>query len=386
MMNTTGEIKAVNDAALAFSGYDREGLVGASVTRLLAERTTAEEIAEAMVAVREWHGDITVRTAGGRTVHGQGSVAPVPPADAEAAGDGGRTSAGLGSNADNDTGRSTDTAQSVDTAQSADTAQSVDTARSADMADGDTPVVTPCGYVAAFVDARQKRQYETAAEVLNRLLRHDLKNDLNVVYGHLQRARAQTDDPVTRAALADARETLSQVIRKSNRARDLRSLLERAYGESTDPVRVDRVLTEAVATVRESSRATFELGSLPPVRVVADDLLSVVFEGVLENAVEHNDDEPHVGVDVQTTDRTAVVQIADDGPGMPQDEDVVFGRSATDALTHGDGLSLFFADSVVATYEGQIWFEEWTESTPLLSTGESGTVFKIELLLADDSE
>lgn len=368
MMNTTGEIKAVNDAALAFSGYDRESLVGASVTRLLAERTTAEEIAEAMVAVREWHGDITVRTAGGRTVHGQGSVAPVPPADAEAAGDGGRTSAGLGSTTDNDTGRSTDTAQSADTA------------------DGDTPVVTPCGYVAAFVDARQKRQYETAAEVLNRLLRHDLKNDLNVVYGHLQRARAQTDDPVTRAALADARETLSQVIRKSNRARDLRSLLERAYGESTDPVRVDRVLTEAVATVRESSRATFELGSLPPVRVVADDLLSVVFEGVLENAVEHNDDdEPHVGVDIQTTDRTAVVQIADDGPGMPQDEDVVFGRSATDALTHGDGLSLFFADSVVATYEGQIWFEEWTESTPLLSTGESGTVFKIELLLADDS-
>jgi len=376
MMDTTGEIEAVNDAGLAFSGYDRESLVGASVTRILAERTTAEEIAEAMVAVREWHGDVKVRTAEGRTVYGQGSVAPVPPADAEATGEESRTSAGLGSNVDGD-----DRLPDADGNQSTD----ADGDQSTD-GDSDAAVASPCGYVAAFVDARQKRQYETAAEVLNRLLRHDLKNDLNVVYGHLQQARAQIDDPSARAALADARETLSQVIRKSDRARDLRSLLERAYGESTYPVRVDRVLTEAVATVQESLGTNFELGSLPPVRVVADDLLSVVFEGVLENAVEHNDGEPHVGVDVQTTDRTAVVRIADDGPGMPQDEDVVFGRSATDALTHGDGLSLFFADSVVATYEGQIWFEEWTESTPLLSTGENGTVFKIELLLAAATE
>lgn len=362
MMDTTGEIEDANDAALAFSGYARDTLVGTSVTRLLADQTTAEEIAEAMVSIREWHGDVKVRTAGGRTVYGQGSVAPVPPAGvsgALVAGD--RSDPGLWSNADS---------------------------RSPPAVDGgtDTELVSPCGYVAAFVDARQKRQYETAAEVLNRLLRHDLKNDLNVVYGYLQQARAQIEDPVARAALTEARETLSRVIDKSDRARDLRTLLERAYGESTYPVRVDTVLSEAVAAVREPSRASFELGSLPAVRVVADDLLSTVFEGVLENAVEHNDGDPHVGVDVETTDRTAVVRIADDGPGMPQDEDVVFGRSATDALTHGDGLSLFFADSVVAAYEGQIWFEEWTESTPLLSTGESGTVFNIELLLADDCE
>jgi len=363
MMDTTGEIEDANEAALAFSGYERESLVGTSVTRLLAERTTAEEIAEAMVAIREWHGDVKVRTADGRTVYGQGSVAPIPPTTTVDSAGRGRSDPGLGSTADSGSPPAVD----------------------ADGGTGTEPV-TPCGYVAAVVDARQKRQYETAAEVLNRLLRHDLKNDLNVVYGHLQRARAQIEDSAARAALAEGRERLSRVIDKSDRARDLRALLDRAYEESTYPVRVDTVLTEAVATVRESSRPTFELGSLPSVRVVADDLLTPVFEGVLENAVEHNDGDPHVGVDVETTDRTAVVQIADDGPGMPQDEDVVFGRSATDALTHGDGLSLFFADSVVAAYEGQIWFEEWTESTPLLSTGESGTVFSVELLLADDRE
>lgn len=325
LMDRDATIRDVNDAGLSFAGYDRGELVGTPADRVLAQRATVAEIGEAMAAGEIWRGDVELRTADGRTVYGQGSVAPIRPADG-----------------------------------------------------GDPP-----GYVAAFVDARQKRQYETAAEVLNRLLRHDLKNDLNVVYGYLQQARTETDDPAVRTALTDARETLSRVIDKSERARDLRKLLDRAYQESTHPVRLDEVLSSAVADVSAAYEAEFELGDLPSVAVVADDLLGTVLEGILENAVEHNDCHPHVGVDVRTTDRTVVVRVADDGPGMPQDGDVVFGRGATDALNHGDGISLFFADSVVRTYEGQLWFEEWEGSTPALSTGSDGTVFKLELLRAD---
>ncbi|MEZ3142608.1 PAS domain S-box protein [Halobaculum sp. MBLA0143] len=329
LMDPQGTIRDVNDAGLSFAGYDREELVGTTGDTILAQRATVTEITEAMAAGNTWQGDLELRTADGRTVYGQGSVAPIRTGDDEA----------------------------------------------------------PPGYVAAFVDARQKRQYETAAEVLNRLLRHDLKNDLNVVYGYIQQARRETDDPAARTALTDARETLSRVIDKSERARDLRKLLDRAYQESTYPVRLDVVLSRVVADVSATyEEATFELGDLPTVSVVADDLLATVLEGVVENAVEHNDGDPHVGVDVETNDRTAVVRVADDGPGMSQGGDVVFGRGATDALNHGDGISLFFADSVVRTYEGQLWFEEWEASTPPLSAESGGTVFKLELLLAGGGE
>ncbi|MFB6177243.1 MAG: sensor histidine kinase, partial [Halobaculum sp.] len=305
-------------------------------------------ITATVAAGTAWRGDIEVRTADGRTVYGQGSVAPIPEEDGV------------------------------------------------------------CGYVAAFVDARQKRQFETAAEVLNRLLRHDLKNDLNVVYGYIQQARSHTTDEDALDRLLQARETLSKIIHKSERARDLRELLDRAYEESTYPVRLDEVLSETVADVREQyADAEFSLGTLPSVQVVADDLLGPVLEGILENAVQHNDDDPHVAVDVETTETTAVVRIADDGPGMPEtDDDVVFGRGATDALNHGDGVSLFFADSVVRTYEGQIRFEERddplavvAEDSEPVATGSTdgeesartegadgaepgGTVFEIELTLA----
>lgn len=353
LIDTDGRVVDSNRAGLDFIGYDRAELVGSPASRIVAEETTMDAITATIADGDVWRGDIEVRTAEGRTVYGQGSVAPIPDGDCTDGGDGA----------------------------------------------GDETEV--CGYVAAFVDARQKRQFETAAEVLNRLLRHDLKNDLNVVYGYIQQARTQTTDEDVLDQLGEARETLSDVIHKSERARDLRELLDRAYEESTYPVRLDEVLSETVADAsREYDHAEFRLGDVPSVQVAADDLLATVLEGVLENAVQHNDGDPRVAVGVETTPTTAVVRIADNGPGMPADDsDVVFGRGATDALTHGDGISLFFADSVVRTYEGQIRFEERTnplatvvdaEESVTTGTGETtkntddpgGTVFEIELTLS----
>jgi PAS domain S-box-containing protein len=350
LIDTDGRVVDSNRAGLDFIGYDRAELVGSAASRIVAEKTTMDAITATIADGDVWRGDIEVRTAEGRTVYGQGSVAPIPDYT--------------------------------------------------DGEDGGSDESKVCGYVAAFVDARQKRQFETAAEVLNRLLRHDLKNDLNVVYGYIQQARTQTTDENVLDRLGEARETLSDVIHKSERARDLRELLDRAYEESTYPVRLDEVLSETVADVSgEYDHAEFRLGDVPSVQVAADDLLATVLEGVLENAVQHNDGDPRVAVGVETTPTTAVVQIADNGPGMPADDsDVVFGRGATDALTHGDGISLFFADSVVRTYEGQIRFEERTNplatvadvEESVTATGETakntddpgGTVFEIELTLA----
>lgn len=358
LIDADGQIVDSNQAGLSFVGYDRGELVGSPASRIVAEQTTIDDIAETIATGGVWRGDIEVRTADGRTVYGQGSVAPISGAD------------------------SVDPDSDVDDEYS--------------LTSGDNTG----GYVAAFVDARQKHQFETAAEVLNRLLRHDLKNELNIVYGYIQQARTHTTDDDALERLVEARETLSEVIHKSERARDLRELLDRAYEESTYPVRLDEVLSATVGDVRaEYDEATFYLGALPSVQVVADDLLGTVLEGILENAVQHNDGNPKVGVDVQTTAATAVVRIADNGPGMPDaDDDVVFGRGATDALNHGDGISLFFADSVVRTYEGRIRFEERDDPLAMIAESDGsatapaepavagtadsgGTVFEIELTL-----
>ena len=377
VMDESFRVRAVNDAGVTFTGYDRESLIGREAIGIIADDATALEIADRLLDGESWNGDVRVRTADGRIVHGQGSAAPIRPAVGT---DGGRLSRrdasdSVDGSADTTTSAASDGTTPATTDTSPDVPSSSDTPTAGDATTDDD---TETRYVAAFVDARQKRQYENAAEVLDRLLRHDLRNGLNLVYGYVQQARSRTNDPVARDRLADAREELAEILDKSERARDLRRLLDRAYEESTYPIRLDQVVAEAVRKLDGAyPDAVVETASLPTVRVAADDLLSDALEGVIENGIVHDDGDPYVRVGIDCREETAVVRVTDSGPGIPESRaDEVFGRGQTDALHHGDGLSLFFADSVVRSYDGRIWFE----------STDDGTVFKLELSRVDATD
>lgn len=290
-------IRDVNEAGLAFTGYEYEEFVGQSATIISEDEEIYAEIVETILDDEPWSGDFELRTKEGDTVFGQGSVAPV-------------------------------------------------------VLDGETK-----GYVAVFIDTTRQRRYENAMDVLNRLLRHDLRNDLNVAYGHLQNAQSQADDEDVSDALEQVEVALVRVINRSERARNLGTLLEQAHELENRPVRLDQVLHEAlIEAINRFEDAQFRFETFPEIHVVADHLLGTVFSAVLENAVIHNDTEsPTVAVEVEEREEDVVVRVIDNGPGVPEGTaDLIFGREELDQLHHGSGISLFFADTVVKSYNGDI--------------------------------
>lgn len=98
------------------------------------------------------------------------------------------------------------------------------------------------------------------------------------------------------------------------------------------------------------------------VTVRADDLLPEVLGNVLTSAVEHNDNDEsdlRVAVRVEPGDPVRVT-IADSGQGVPhQHRDAVFRRGETGpAKSTGSGFGLFFVDSMVTAYGGDVRVEE----------------------------
>jgi len=178
---------------------------------------------------------------------------------------------------------------------------------------------------------------------------HDLRNPLNVAAGHLE----LVDAP-------DEEERLQKVANALDRIDDLvNDLLDLAREGRTidDPGPLD--LREVVHACWE----TVDTGQMDLVldldaTVLADeDRLMQLFENLFRNAREHAGDD--VTVTVGELDDANGFFVADDGPGIPEDErDDVF-EPGTTSTSDGTGLGLNIVRDIA---RGHGWTVELTES------------------------
>ncbi|WP_276273787.1 sensor histidine kinase [Haloarcula litorea] len=202
-----------------------------------------------------------------------------------------------------------------------------------------------------------ERQRETT-ELLNRTLRHQLLNSLTVVRGRAELLATRTEDDPQEWA----RTVLDRTDRMAETVENIGELTRTLTGEpDLEPVALPAVVPARVAETRERyPEATVRVESLPDRTVRADDLFGRALASVLENAVEHNDrDRPTVEVSATVTAGTAVVTVADDGPGIPAAaRERVLEANERGLQSDGDGLGLFLAASVLRQYGGEIDIRE----------------------------
>lgn len=197
--------------------------------------------------------------------------------------------------------------------------------------------------------------------VLNRVLRHDIRNKVNVIRGNADMVAAGSDQ--TETAAETIREQADELFRLSEYARELQALL------GTDDVETEAVdVGTAVATKvmrlrRDHGYATIHTDVAGEAWAEANTFVDSAIENLLDNAVVHNDGTaPTVWVDVTTEERdgepVVSVRIADDGPGIPPDEVAVLRRGRETSLEHTSGLGLWLVHWIVTESGGRVAFEE----------------------------
>jgi len=207
--------------------------------------------------------------------------------------------------------------------------------------------------VITATDVTESRRYEQRLQVLNRVLRHDLKNDTNVIGGYADLLRDHVDD--------EGGEYLDVIDRKvgtlthlSDQAREIDVALH------SDEARAEIDLSRLVARLCESLESSFPEAtvtlSTPDAAVVcADELLESAVRNVLENAVVHNDGEqPIVEVAVDPDGEGYRIAVADNGPGIPPVERSVFSEARETALEHASGLGLWLVHWIVTESGGEL--------------------------------
>ncbi|MFB6229417.1 MAG: GAF domain-containing protein [Halobacteriales archaeon] len=200
-------------------------------------------------------------------------------------------------------------------------------------------------------------QHRQRLTVLNRVLRHDIRTQANLIIGGVSKLEHSVDD-VT--ALTTIESAVSKIAELSKNARRIEETINSSKDITTA---VD--LTEIVEACIEELNTKFtqvNVQSDIPSEVYVDSngLLEAAVENVLDNAVEHNDSSPpEVDVTVDTEpDDVVVVRIADNGPGIPEHEQDVFKQKDESQLRHSSGLGLWLVHWIIDDLNGVIEIED----------------------------
>ena len=213
-------------------------------------------------------------------------------------------------------------------------------------------------------------------EFVNRFIRHNLLNSLNVVDARTEILAEHVDDE-GRSHLETVRGRTADMVELIETLRALMQAFVVDESRVTEPKDLTAVVRDEVGAAREAfGDASFSL-STPgePVTVRADELLGEIFENLLANAVQHNDSgAPSVRVVVEADGDVASVRVSDDGPGIPEAVlPTVFEKGERGFDSPGTGFGLYLVREIVDAYGGSV----------SVRNDDEGATFAVTLPLAD---
>lgn len=210
------------------------------------------------------------------------------------------------------------------------------------------------------------RQLSNRLTILNRVLRHDIRNAVNVIQGNTELLVNDGKDPAAVAKVINGK--AGELEAMSKRARRIEQLLEQETID-VDVLDIGQMLeTKTLAFRRDHPEVELEMDIPDRVEVRASPLVGTAVDELLENTVKHNDTTtPQIEVSVsahssqfQTDGGTAPpvrIRIRDNGPGIPEDEIMVLERGHETDLDHLSGLGLWLVHWVIDESGGEIIFE-----------------------------
>jgi len=231
------------------------------------------------------------------------------------------------------------------------------------------------GRLVVFHDVGEYLGQQQRLNVLNRVFRHDVRTETNLIHGYADQLTADSGDE---RALSVVKESASRILELSERTRTASELFD-PVSEPDPPIALSEVVEEAAAGLREEfpdARVSID-GDVPDVRVPAT--LRAVAANLCSNAVEHNEtDAPRVWIEATVANGWVEVSVADDGPGIDPAEYEVLAQGTETPLEHGSGIGLWIVKWGIDEVGGSVSFAEreprGTVVTVSVPTGDASPV------------
>ena len=242
---------------------------------------------------------------------------------------------------------------------------SADEAGGKTFAVSDTVLADPggerVGSMLVLYDVTEERQREQQISVLNRVLRHNLRNEMTLIGGHARLLTAELGDAEQSQQAGTIAAASDRLLSIAEKVRDFEKIQER--GVQPEVHSLSAVLDSIDETWADADESpTIERTVRPPdLRIRTDSLLlSTVLSNLIENAVVHSaEPNPTVRVSVSESPETAdrfVIEVRDDNERIPEHEVDTIRAGGETPLQHGQGIGLWLVYWSVRKLRGELTF------------------------------
>jgi len=220
----------------------------------------------------------------------------------------------------------------------------------------------------------REQDLELLKRIQSRVLRHNIRNDLQVI-GGLAHTIASSEDGTTGERATQIVEQVRELSETTEKAQRIEAIID----ASDD--RLDQDVCQVVERVVERARkrypgAKIETDTPGTAWAMAHGDLEAAVWNLVENAVVHSEaSAAAVEVTIETSDTAVTVLIDDNGPGLPDHEIEVLEQQSESALQHGSGAGLWLVN----------WIAEMSAGSLSFDTASKGTTVTLELPAAEHS-
>ncbi len=205
--------------------------------------------------------------------------------------------------------------------------------------------------MASFLDKTDKKRSEERREFLHSVLRHDVKNKIQLSKGYLK-------------LLEEKDENLDQYIEKLYKSIEsaediiekIKTLERVGEGEEIQRLKLSRIIDQIVSNYQEKARdkgVDLEVKEITS-KVRGGALLLNLFENLIENSIKHSRCD-RIIVESEVKGDQVVVSVKDDGKGLTDElKEKIFERGYKKGKTSGSGLGMYLVKKIAESYGGKV--------------------------------
>jgi len=240
------------------------------------------------------------------------------------------------------------------------------------------------GYALTLQDITDLKEIDRVRSEFIHTVSHDLRSPLTSVIGYtelVERAGSLNDNQ--REFLKRIQESVQHITSLINDLLELGSI-EAGLDTRREFVHLDGILNYTLEMLQGQVKAKHinlktEIASALPALRANPVRLRQVLDNVVGNAIKYSHDQGEVIVAMRAEDDQIIVQVTDNGPGIPaKDQAHIFDkfyRGSNISSKAGSGLGLAIVKSIVEAHQGRMWVES--------TVGKGSTFFVILPVLAE---